>query len=321
MESRLIETAEIEGLLWTDDVLKDKADEDEKEAVEKNIVAGDPLMAGSELSEVTLGTASDVKAASVEVGGMKVTVMKRVDRTVTVAMSLSSVEEAVIDGRLAETLDVLREFKEDVGVGPEGSVASTGEMLLKKLANDGMGMLLEEPAIELTREAACRLYILIRAVEAIDGTSDDSEPLSSSPVSQSSSAEEDVGLVEVAVEVAVDSKVVGSSSVSQSSSSSAAPGVESDPAEVAVAACETSVVAEGALLELVPLRLASTPAACMRAKASDSKSHITVVPCWLTRGRATQIWSEGQVVSTQFPLTHWAKALLTQAGLSSKHRI
>ncbi|PSR78606.1 hypothetical protein PHLCEN_2v7353 [Hermanssonia centrifuga] len=290
MESRLVETAEIEGSLWTEDVLKDKANEDETEGVEKNIVAGDPLIVGSELSEVTLGTASDVKAVSVEVGGMKVTVMKSVDRTVTVAMSLSSVEEAVIDGRLAETLDILREFKEDVGVGPEGSVASTGEML-KKLANDAMGMLLEDPAIELTGEAVCRLYIPTRAAEAVDGPS-------------------------------VDSELV-SSSVSQSSSSSAGEGVGLDPAKVAVAACETSVAAieEGALLELVPVKLASTPAACMRAKASDSKSHITVVPCWLTRGRATQIWSEGQVVSTQFPLTHWAKAVLTQAGLSSKHRI
>lgn len=99
-----------------------------------------------------------------------------------------------------------------------------------------------------------------------------------------------------------------SSSQSPSSSSSARDG-EGD----AEAAGDGSVE-----LAPLPVKLASTPAACIRAIASAFVSQARLVPALATKGRATQIWPALQGVNAHLPWTHCANMLLTHASCPSE---
>jgi hypothetical protein len=63
----------------------------------------------------------------------------------------------------------------------------------------------------------------------------------------------------------------------------------------------------------LPVRPPWTPAAWKRARASSLVSHERMVPCSLTRGRATHIVPEVQGVSAHAAATHCANCWLTQA--------
>lgn len=99
-----------------------------------------------------------------------------------------------------------------------------------------------------------------------------------------------------------------SRSISQSSESSLAAG---DGADSDTEAVELGVGGDG---ELLPVKLASAPAACIRAIASTSVSHAIEVPGLLTSGRATQIVPDAHGVTSHFPPTHCAKSEPTHEG-------
>lgn len=119
-------------------------------------------------------------------------------------------------------------------------------------------------------------------------------------------------------------------SIPESSSSPPSSGVEVGVAATIVEEATASLVAidavdkgiegdadEVELLGIVlpfPVKLASAPAACMRAMASWVVSHVIVVPALLTKGRAKQDRVvEPHVCRTHFPATHWANCCSTQA--------
>lgn len=79
-----------------------------------------------------------------------------------------------------------------------------------------------------------------------------------------------------------------------------------------VAAAELEAGAAGVLLP-EPVTPPVAPEAAIRAAASASVVHAMEVPALLTRGRAAQVSDAPQLVTTNFPPTHWAKPEPTQA--------
>lgn len=114
---------------------------------------------------------------------------------------------------------------------------------------------------------------------------------------------------------------LASRSMSQPSEpSSESVDVEAGADEVAVAVAAVSFAeleaSEDGVAALAPLpvKLASAPAACIRAIASDSVSQATDVPGLFTSGRATQIVPVEHLVISHLPLTHIPKSCPTQDG-------
>lgn len=92
--------------------------------------------------------------------------------------------------------------------------------------------------------------------------------------------------------------------------------------EVAGADALGRAMEEAFVVEFEPLPVSppEAPAACIRAMASDSRSQAMLVPCFWTRGRATQVVLPEQDVSDHLPLTHWANLDETHACWPSAMR-
>lgn len=73
------------------------------------------------------------------------------------------------------------------------------------------------------------------------------------------------------------------------------------------------------LLGLEPVRLASAPAACIRAMASDSVSQVRLVPGLATSGSAKHVRSEPHDFNVHADPTHCAKDPSTHADCPSVH--
>lgn len=141
---------------------------------------------------------------------------------------------------------------------------------------------------------------------------------SSSVHSSSSPSSVDVGVALEATEVDGDVTVAVSSMV-QSESSSSEVSVGEVAGAVALAVEAGSELTSVGASEPSPVKLASTPAACMRAMASDVVSQERLVPSLLTNGRATQTVPPEHGVNIHFCPTHCANAFWTQAWSPSVH--